>query len=163
SFVPSVVAIRGENVSIRCDVTPKQAEWSHCAVDVKLQPICAPECSQLNQHFLPKCHVSNCEGETGRNLDLCLQLQGQGRASFSKSDCKGLKEVGFEDAGRYRCSGTIKGQRLSQNMQLVTAKSGLSGQKSSGVSRNTAAIVSLSFLLLVLLLVLAQMYKNHQR
>ncbi|TDH11641.1 hypothetical protein EPR50_G00063060 [Perca flavescens] len=158
-----------------------------------------------------------------------------------------LKEVGFEDAGRYRCSGTIEGQRLTRNMQLVVAKidsvskktgsvtltcqltdtskvinyewvnviydlngtqsvrsiqkgktliiskvseenqgewtcrfygkegilgnvtyhiqlmSGLSGQKSSGGSHNTAAVVGLGFLLLVLLLILAQMYKNHQR
>ncbi|XP_070767756.1 lymphocyte activation gene 3 protein-like [Enoplosus armatus] len=160
-----------------------------------------------------------------------------------------LKEVAFEDEGRYRCSGTIEGQRVTRNMQLVVAKigssipsdkkgsvtltcqltdssqvtdyewvhvvydlngtqsvgsiqkgktlsiskvseenrgewacrfygkegilgnvtyniqlmSGLSGQKSSGLSHNTAAVVGLSFLLLVLLLILAQMYKNHQR
>lgn len=40
---------------------------------------------------------------------------------------------------------------------------GLSGQKSSGLSHNTTAVVGLSFLLLVLLLILAQMYKNYQR
>ncbi|XP_034730133.1 contactin-2-like [Etheostoma cragini] len=158
-----------------------------------------------------------------------------------------LKEVGFEDEGRYRCSGTIEGQRLTRNMQLVVAKidilskktgsvtltcqltdtskvtdyewvhviydlngtqsvrsiqkgntlsiskaseenqgewtcrfygkegilgnvtyhiqtmSHLSGPKSSGGSHNTAGVVGLSFLLLVLLLILAQMYKNHQR
>ncbi|XP_075965809.1 lymphocyte activation gene 3 protein [Anarhichas minor] len=160
-----------------------------------------------------------------------------------------LKEVEFEDEGRYRCSGTVQEQRLTRNMQLVVAKihssipskntgsvtltcqltdtsevtdyewvhvvydlngtqsvgsiqkgktlsmstvseenqgewachfygkhgllgnvtyhiqlmSGLSGQKPSGVSHNTAVLVGLSFLLLVLLLVLAQMYKNHQR
>ncbi|XP_041797922.1 lymphocyte activation gene 3 protein-like [Chelmon rostratus] len=157
-----------------------------------------------------------------------------------------LKEVGFEDAGRYRCSGTVEGQRLARNMQLVVAKidssttskkggsvtltcqltdtsevtkyewvhdlngtqsagsiqngktisvntvseenrgewtcrfygkdgilgnvtahihlmSALSGQKSSGPSHNTAAVVGLSLLLLVLLLVLVKMYKNHQR
>ncbi|XP_033495786.1 lymphocyte activation gene 3 protein [Epinephelus lanceolatus] len=33
-----------------------------------------------------------------------------------------LKEVGFEDEGKYRCSGTIEGQRLSRTMQLVVAK-----------------------------------------
>ncbi|XP_038567065.1 lymphocyte activation gene 3 protein-like [Micropterus salmoides] len=160
-----------------------------------------------------------------------------------------LKEVAFEDEGRYQCAGTIEGQRVTRNMQLVVAKidssipskqkdsvtltcqltdasevtkyewvqmvydlngtqsvgsiqkgktlkiskvsdenwgewacrfhgkegilgnvtyhiplmSGLNGEKSSGVSHNTAAIVGLSFLLIVLLLVLAQMYKNHQR
>uniref|UniRef100_A0A8C2WI82 Ig-like domain-containing protein n=1 Tax=Cyclopterus lumpus TaxID=8103 RepID=A0A8C2WI82_CYCLU len=159
-----------------------------------------------------------------------------------------LKEVGLEDEGRYRCSGSIAGQRLTRNMQLVVAKSnsipskdtgsatltcqltdtsevtdyewvhvvydlngtrsvgslqkgksvsisrvskenqgewacrfygrdgilgnityhiqlmsGLSGQTSLGVSHNTAAMVGLSFLLLVLLLILAQMYKNHRR
>ncbi|XP_068426588.1 lymphocyte activation gene 3 protein-like [Clinocottus analis] len=160
-----------------------------------------------------------------------------------------LKEVGLEDEGRYRCSGSIEGQQVTRNMQLVVAKihssvpsqakgsetltcqltdssevtdyewvhveydlngtrsvgsiqkgktvsvskvseenhgewacrfygkdgilgnvtyhiqrmSRLSGQKSVGVSHNTAAMVGLSFLLIVLLLVLAQMYKNHQR
>nr|XP_019948210.1 PREDICTED: obscurin-like [Paralichthys olivaceus] len=161
----------------------------------------------------------------------------------------GLREVDFKDEGRYRCSGTVQGQRLVRNLQLVVAKiessvlskkkasvtltcqlsdtskvteyewvrvtydlngtqvfgsihkgktlsisqlseeswgtwacrfsgkegilgnityhvpmmSGFSGQKSSGFSKNTAAVVGLSFLLLVLLLILAQMYKNHRR
>uniref|UniRef100_A0A3Q3KRU0 Ig-like domain-containing protein n=1 Tax=Monopterus albus TaxID=43700 RepID=A0A3Q3KRU0_MONAL len=159
-----------------------------------------------------------------------------------------LKEVGFEDEGRYRCSGTLQGQRLTRNMQLVVAKinsniskkkgsvtltcqlsdttevtdyewvqvtydvngtqsvgsshkgktlsissmseekrsewtcrfygkggilgnityhvplmSGLSGQKQTNSSHNTAAVIGLSFLLVILLLILAQMYKNHQR
>lgn len=34
-----------------------------------------------------------------------------------------LKEVEFKDEGRYRCSGTVQGQRLSRNIQLVVAKS----------------------------------------
>ncbi|XP_042345297.1 lymphocyte activation gene 3 protein-like [Plectropomus leopardus] len=166
---------------------------------------------------------------------------------FDKS--ANLTEVGFEDEGKYRCSGTIEGQRLTRNMQLVVAKiensipskktgsvtltcrlsdtsevtdyewvhvvydlngtqsvgsiqkgktldlstvseddqgewacrfygkygvlgnvthhiklmSGLSGEQSLRVSHNTAAVVGLSLLLLVLLLILAQMYKNHQR
>ncbi|XP_071324675.1 lymphocyte activation gene 3 protein-like [Trachinotus anak] len=160
-----------------------------------------------------------------------------------------LKEVGFEDEGRYRCSATVEGQKLSRNIQLVVAQidrsvsskkkdsvtltcqlsdasevtdyewvyvtydingtqsvrpiqkgktlsisqvseenwgewvclfsskdgmlgnvtyhvqlmSGLSGQKSSGFSQNTGVVVGLSCLLIVLLLILAQMYKNHQR
>ncbi|XP_068998594.1 lymphocyte activation gene 3 protein-like [Embiotoca jacksoni] len=157
-----------------------------------------------------------------------------------------LNEVGFGDAGEYRCAGTIEDQKITRNMQLVVAKivsekkkdsmtltcqltdtseiteyewlqviydlngtesvgpvlkgktliiskvseekwgewtcrfygkegilgnityhahqmSGLSGHKSSGVSHNTATVVGLSFFLLVLLLVLAQMYKNHRR
>ncbi|XP_035018570.1 lymphocyte activation gene 3 protein [Hippoglossus stenolepis] len=162
-----------------------------------------------------------------------------------------LKEVDLKDEGRYRCSGTIKGQRLARNIQLVVAKidssvpskkkrsvtltcqlsdtsevteyewvrvtndlnqafgpihkgqtlsisllseesrdtwacrfsgkdgilgnittmityndpmmSSLSGQKASGTSQNTAAVVGLSLLLLALLLILAQMYKNHRR
>ncbi|KAE8288958.1 hypothetical protein D5F01_LYC12836 [Larimichthys crocea] len=160
-----------------------------------------------------------------------------------------LREVGFEDEGRYRCSGIVEGQRLTRNIQLVVAKiessitskkkgsmalickltdtsevtdyewvhvvydnngtqsfesiqkgktlsiskvseenrgewtcrfsgkegilgnvtyqvqlmSGLSGQKSSSLSHNTAAVVGLSILLVVLLLILVQMYKNHQR
>lgn len=40
---------------------------------------------------------------------------------------------------------------------------GLSGQKSSGLTYDTGAVVGISFLLLLLLLVLIKMYKNHQR
>ncbi|XP_062255971.1 lymphocyte activation gene 3 protein-like [Platichthys flesus] len=160
-----------------------------------------------------------------------------------------LKEVDLKDEGMYRCSGTIQGQRLARNIQLVVAKidssvpskkkgsvtltchvsdtsevtqyewvrvtydlngteaigsihkgktlsisplseeswgtwacrfsgrdgslgnityhvpmmSGLSGPKPSGFSQNTTAVVGLSVLLLALLLILAQMYKNHRR
>lgn len=34
-----------------------------------------------------------------------------------------LNEVEFEDQGTYRCSGVVKGQWLTRNMQLVVAKS----------------------------------------
>ncbi|XP_034074838.1 lymphocyte activation gene 3 protein-like [Gymnodraco acuticeps] len=158
-----------------------------------------------------------------------------------------LTEVEVGDKGRYRCSGTLDGQQLTRNMELIVAKiissppsktsvtltcdltdssevtdyewvqlisdlngsqsvqsvqkgislsinteseenqgewaclfygkhgilgnvtyhihtmSGLSGHKSPGSSQSTAAVVGLGFLLLVLLLILAQMYKNHQR
>lgn len=40
---------------------------------------------------------------------------------------------------------------------------GQTGQKTAGVSHNSAVLVGLSLLLFVLLLTLAQMYKNHQR
>lgn len=52
-------------------------------------------------------------------------------ASFSTSSASSqtpfdksasLKEVGFEDQGGYRCSATIRGQRLTRKMQLVVAK-----------------------------------------
>lgn len=43
--------------------------------------------------------------------------------TFDKSAT--LKEVWFEDEGMYRCSGTVEGQRLTRNMQLVVAKSKL--------------------------------------
>lgn len=166
---------------------------------------------------------------------------------FDKS--ASLKEVGFEDQGGYRCSATVRGQRLTRKMQLVVAKidksvpskksdsmtltcqlsdpsevteyewvnvvydlngtqsvrsvqkgktlsistvseenhgewtcrfygkegvlgnityhiqlmSGLSGKKSSGHSNNTAPVVCLSLLLIVLLMVLVKMYMNYQR
>ncbi|KAM4735231.1 protein sidekick homolog [Anableps anableps] len=40
---------------------------------------------------------------------------------------------------------------------------GLSGEKSSGVSSNTSTVIGLSFLLVILVLILAQMYKNYRR
>ncbi|KAK7886903.1 hypothetical protein WMY93_026524 [Mugilogobius chulae] len=33
-----------------------------------------------------------------------------------------LREVSFEDSGRYRCSATVNGVKIERNMQLVTAK-----------------------------------------
>ncbi|KAM3873243.1 cell adhesion molecule CEACAM2 [Diretmus argenteus] len=159
-----------------------------------------------------------------------------------------MSTVGFEDEGRYRCSGTVGGCRLSRDLQLVVAKvdsnmpsirrapvtltchlsdpsevtkyewvyvtydlngtqsvssiqegkvlsiskaaddnsgewacrfygtkgvlgnvtyhipliSSLTGDSVS-TSNNTATVIGLSFLLLVMLMILAQMYKNHQR
>ncbi|XP_047454395.1 lymphocyte activation gene 3 protein-like [Mugil cephalus] len=169
----------------------------------------------------------------------------QNPAQSSSDKSARLNDVGFEDEGEYRCSGTVEGQRLTQNMHLVVAKivqsqkknsvaltcelsdasevteyewvhviydlnntqsisdvrkgktlsikgseenfgewtcrfsgkegilgnvthhlqlmSGLSGKVTSSVSKNTGVIVALSFLLIVLLLVLVQVYKNHQR
>lgn len=52
---------------------------------------------------------------------------------------------------------------ISDFLLVLFFTGGLSGQKSKGFSHNTATVVGLSFLLLVLLLILAQMYKNHQR
>ncbi|KAI3361144.1 hypothetical protein L3Q82_013341 [Scortum barcoo] len=319
SFVPSV-AIRGEDVSIRCDVTPKPngatVQWmlnyspfvpqnavsstsissqsvmfqtarvklagiwtcvfsykgkeERVSANLTVKGIIQPSEDNAKVYaavgsavtlpcvYSPGLNPANPTWEKLKPEYIFKPVPDRLPASFSASSpssqqpwdkSASLKEVGFEDAGRYRCSGTIKGQRLSQNMQLVTAKinstipskkkgsvtltcqlsdtsevtdyewvhvvydyngtksigsiqkgktlsiskeseenrgewtcrfygkegilgnvthhiqlmGGLSGQKSSGVSRNTAAIVSLSFLLLVLLLVLAQMYKNHQR
>ncbi|XP_072317612.1 lymphocyte activation gene 3 protein-like [Eucyclogobius newberryi] len=38
-----------------------------------------------------------------------------------------LNEVRFEDAGRYRCSATVQGQRLERRVQLVTARVEVAG------------------------------------
>ncbi|KAM4581558.1 lymphocyte activation gene 3 protein [Odontesthes bonariensis] len=152
-----------------------------------------------------------------------------------------IQEVVLDSQGKYRCAGTIRGQRLTRTMQLVVAQivqtkkkdsvmltcqvsdasavteyewvrvtydlngtesvepvqkgqtvvlnnnwgewtcryngkdgilgnvtyqvpmmSGHSGQK-SGFSSNKGTVIGLSFLLVILLLILAQMYKNHQR
>ncbi|KAM6910440.1 lymphocyte activation gene 3 protein [Xenentodon cancila] len=153
-----------------------------------------------------------------------------------------IKEVTMEHQGKYKCTGSIKGHRLTRTMQLVVAKiveskkkgsvmltcqltdasqvtgyewvrvtydvngtksvgpvlkgqtvmleenwqewtcrfygregllgnvtyqvhlmGALSGQKSSASSPNTGTVIGLSVFLIVLLLILAQMYKNHQR
>ncbi|CAK6966220.1 lymphocyte activation gene 3 protein-like [Scomber scombrus] len=160
-----------------------------------------------------------------------------------------VEEVGYKDEGSYRCSGTIRRQKVTRTMQLVVAKidsstpsktkaavtltcqltdasdvtdyewvrvtydingtqsvgpiqkgktisisresdekwgewacrfygkegilgnityhvplmAGLTGQKSKGLSHNTTAVAGLSILLVVLLLILVQMFKNHQR
>ncbi|XP_071372457.1 lymphocyte activation gene 3 protein-like [Centroberyx affinis] len=182
---------------------------------------------------------------TARSLPPSFRLSSRRLLDSSVS----VGEVGSEDGGRYRCSGTVKGYRLSTSLQLVVAKiesnvhsvkkapatltchlsdpsevteyewvhvtydlngtestrsvqkgnvlridkvagdssgewvcrfygekgilgnvtyhvplmSGLTGAKEAGLSDNTAMVIGLSFLLLVLLLVVAQMYKNHQR
>lgn len=49
-------------------------------------------------------------------------------SSSSQSDrdkSVGMTQVGWEDAGGYRCSGTADGQRLARDIQLVVARSKL--------------------------------------
>uniref|UniRef100_UPI0037E82B3C lymphocyte activation gene 3 protein-like n=1 Tax=Semicossyphus pulcher TaxID=241346 RepID=UPI0037E82B3C len=73
------------------------------------------------------------------------------------------QQVSEEDQGEWACRFYGKEGILGNVTYHIQRMSGLTGQKASGVSQNTAAIVGLSLLLLVLLLILAQMYKNHQR
>ncbi|XP_047188169.1 lymphocyte activation gene 3 protein [Scophthalmus maximus] len=222
-----VYAAVGSAVTLPCVFTPGLIPA--LPVWEKLQPVShlKPAASRLPASFSPSSQSS--------------------QAPWDKSAI--LKEVGLKDEGRYRCSGTVQGQRLARNIQLIVATidnsvpskkkgagtltcqlsdtsevteyewvhvtydpsatqsfrsiqkgktlslnqvseenwgewacrfsgkegnlgnityhvqmmSGLSGQKSSGFSYTTAAVVGLSFLLLVLLLILAQLYKNHQR
>lgn len=56
-----------------------------------------------------------------------LLLTPPSQSAQSSSDASAtFKEVWFEDAGTYRCSGTAASRRLTRNMQLVVAKSRLS-------------------------------------
>lgn len=68
-----------------------------------------------------------------------------------------------ESWGEWTCSFYGKEGLLGNVTYNIHLMSGLSGRKSSGLSNNTATVVGLGFLLAVLLLILAQMYKNHQR
>ncbi|KAM3614253.1 uncharacterized protein V6R79_011708 [Siganus canaliculatus] len=206
--------------------------------------------------FSPGVIPSNTVWEKLKPGSLFKPVPGRLPASFSFSSpstsdqSATIKEVRLEDEGRYRCSATVEGQRLSRTMQLVVAKienriqskkrgsitltcdvsdtsevtdyewihvtydlngtqsvgsirkgnilnidhvseenrgewtcrfhgkdgvlgnvtynvqmmSGVIGEKSSSLSKNdAAALVGLSFLLIILLLVLVKMYKNYQR
>ncbi|KAM7383294.1 hypothetical protein PAMP_002960 [Pampus punctatissimus] len=244
----SVVPILGNSVTITCNVTP----WpSGAHVQWKMNN--SPFVPQTTSHRYTLQNVVK-EKATLRltgNWTCVVGYNGitaQASASLSEPWDKSasVKEVGFDDEGKYRCSGTIEGQRLTRNMQLVVAKvnpskkkasvtltcnltdesevtdyewvhmtydlngtqsvgsiqkgktlsiskvsdenwgewtchfygkegilgnvtyhlqlmSGLSGKKSSGPSHNNVMVAGLSILLLVLLMILAQMCKNHQR
>lgn len=65
--------------------------------------------------------------------------------------------------GEWTCHFYGKQGILGNVTYQIQHMAGLSGLKSGGSSHNTAVLVGLSFLLLILLLILAQMYKNHQR
>lgn len=53
-----------------------------------------------------------------------LLLTGPSQLAQSSSDASAMfKEVWFEDAGTYRCSGTVLRRQFTRNMQLVVAKS----------------------------------------
>lgn len=87
----------------------------------------------------------------------------QSVGSIQKGKTLSISKVSEENQGEWACRFYGKHGILGNVTYHIQQMSGLTGQKSSGVSRNTASAVGLSFLLLVLLLILAQMYKNHQR
>uniref|UniRef100_A0A3Q2PG32 Lymphocyte activation gene 3 protein n=1 Tax=Fundulus heteroclitus TaxID=8078 RepID=A0A3Q2PG32_FUNHE len=68
-----------------------------------------------------------------------------------------------EDWGEWTCRYYGENGLLGNVTIPVHLTAGQRGEKSSGVSSNTGTVIGLSFLLIILLLVLAQMYKNHQR
>ncbi|XP_076594180.1 lymphocyte activation gene 3 protein [Chaetodon auriga] len=81
--------------------------------------------------FSPGLTPSNTLWEKLKPESIFRLAPGHLSASFSPSSpssqfpldkSASLKEVGFEDEGRYRCSGTVEGQRLTRDMQLVVAK-----------------------------------------
>ncbi|XP_070823195.1 lymphocyte activation gene 3 protein-like [Chaetodon trifascialis] len=81
--------------------------------------------------FSPGLTPSNTLWEKLKPESIFRPIPGRLSASFSPPSpssqfpldkSASLKEVGFEDEGRYRCSGTVEGQRLTRNMQLVVAK-----------------------------------------
>ncbi|XP_067457287.1 lymphocyte activation gene 3 protein-like [Thunnus thynnus] len=74
-----------------------------------------------------------------------------------------IGKVSDENWGEWACRFYGKEGILGNVTYNVQLMSGLSGKKSAGLSHNTTAVVGLSILLVVLLLILAQMYKNHQR
>ncbi|XP_026173305.1 contactin-2 [Mastacembelus armatus] len=72
----------------------------------------------------------------GRLPQALSTLSPSSQLSWDKS--ASLKEVGFEDEGRYRCSGFLEGQLLAQNMQLVVARIVSSNNK--GVEKLTCQL-----------------------
>lgn len=88
-------------------------------------------------------------------------------------DINGTKSVGpilygqtvsvTENLGEWTCRYFGKNGLLGNVTTQIHLMAGLSGEKSSGVPSNTGTVIGLSFLLVILLLILAQMYKNHQR
>ncbi|KAF7670152.1 hypothetical protein LDENG_00050160 [Lucifuga dentata] len=73
-----------------------------------------------------------------------------------------ISKMSEENFGEWTCRFYGKFGILG-NVTYQLHLSGLTGKSSAGLSHNTATVIGLSFLLLVLLLILAQMYKNHQR
>ncbi|XP_015226235.1 PREDICTED: lymphocyte activation gene 3 protein-like [Cyprinodon variegatus] len=88
-------------------------------------------------------------------------------------DINGTKSVGSilhgptitveDNWGEWTCRYFGKSGLLGNVTTQAYLMAGLSGEKSSAASSNTGTVIGLSFLLVILLLILAQMYKNHQR
>lgn len=99
-----VYAAVGSAVTLPCVFTPGLIPA--LPVWEKLQPVShlKPAASRLPASFSPSSQSS--------------------QAPWDKSAI--LKEVGLKDEGRYRCSGTVQGQRLARNIQLIVATSMLS-------------------------------------
>ncbi|XP_040900178.1 lymphocyte activation gene 3 protein-like [Toxotes jaculatrix] len=83
--------------------------------------------------------------------------------SVQKGKILNISQESEANRGEWVCRFSGKEGILGNVTYHVQLMSGVSGQKVTDVSHNTATVVGLSFLLLVLLLILAQMYKNHQR
>ncbi|XP_070692034.1 lymphocyte activation gene 3 protein-like [Pempheris klunzingeri] len=83
--------------------------------------------------------------------------------SVQKGKTLSINTVSDENWGEWTCRFYGKEGVLGNVTYHIQQMSGLSEVKSTRLSHNTAAVIGLSFLLVVLLLILAQMYKNHQR
>ncbi|KAF3692070.1 Lymphocyte activation gene 3 protein [Channa argus] len=112
-----------------------------------------------------KCQLSDTSDITDYEwLRVTYDLNGtKSVESIQKGKTLTISGVSEENQGEWLCLFYGKEGILGNVTHHVQLMSGLSGRKSSGSSHNTAAVVGLSFLLLVLLMILAQMYKNHQR
>ncbi|KAM9353491.1 lymphocyte activation gene 3 protein [Symphorus nematophorus] len=87
----------------------------------------------------------------------------QSLGSIQKGKTLSISMVSEENWGEWICRFYGKEGILGNVTTHVHLMGGLSGEESTGISHNTAAVIGLSILLIVLLLVLVQMYKNHQR
>ncbi|KAK1795177.1 hypothetical protein P4O66_010355, partial [Electrophorus voltai] len=79
-----------------------------------------------------------------------------------------IMSVREADKGTYRCSGQMEGasgRRLTveRHIHLVTAQGGLAREKEPVSGKKAAMVLGLAFLLLLVLLILLQIYKNHRR
>uniref|UniRef100_A0A667X4L4 Ig-like domain-containing protein n=1 Tax=Myripristis murdjan TaxID=586833 RepID=A0A667X4L4_9TELE len=74
-----------------------------------------------------------------------------------------IDKMAEENSGEWACRFYGEKGILGNVTYHIPLMSGLTGESATGISNNTGTVIGLSFLLVVLLLILAQMYKNHQR
>ncbi|XP_029359900.1 lymphocyte activation gene 3 protein [Echeneis naucrates] len=111
------------------------------------------------------CQLSDTSEVTGYEwIHVSYDINGTWSAeSVQQGKTLTISQVSEETWGEWVCRFSGKEGVLGNVTYHVQLMGGLSGQKLTANSQNTGMIVGLSFLLVVLLLILAQMYKNHQR
>lgn len=157
------VAFKDEG-KYRCHVVVED-RWLKRYMQLVVAKIDTSVSSKKKDSITLSCQLSDTSEVTNYEwVHVTYDINGtQSVVSIHKGKTLTISQVSEDNWGEWTCRFSNKDGILGNVTYHGQMMSGLRGQKSAGIQQNTGTIIGLSVLLLVLLLVLAQMYKNHQR